>query len=93
MKRINKQHHSKQKEFVCSTDVIRKPSKLYYINKDGNLIETIMGHRNPNHKGVLVAELSIERKEGYLYFCLDGQSKDKPIQIYRVRIEINEKIK
>ena len=50
MKRINKQHHSKQKEFVCSTDVIRKPSKLYYINKDGNLIETIMGHRNPNHE-------------------------------------------
>lgn len=93
MKRINKQHHSKQKEFVCSTDVIRKPSKLYYINKDGNLIETIMGHRNPNHKGVLVAELNIKREEGYLYFCLDGQSKDKPIQIYRVRIEINEKIK
>ena len=93
MKRINKQHHSKQKEFVCSTDVIRKPSKLYYINKDGNLIETIMGHRNPNHKGVLVAELNIEREEGYLYFCFDGQSKDKPIQIYRVRIEINEKIK
>ena len=93
MKRINKQHHSKQKEFVCSTDVIRKPSKLYYINKDGNLIETVMGHRNPNHKGVLVAELNIEREEGYLYFCFDGQSKDKPIQIYRVRIEINEKIK
>ena len=93
MNRINKQHHSKQKEFVCSTDVIRKPSKLYYINKDGNLIETIMGHRNPNHKGVLVAELNIEREKGYLYFCLDGQSKDKPIQIYRVRIEINEKIK
>ena len=93
MNRINKQHHSKQKEFVCSTDVIRKPSKLYYINKDGNLIETIMGHRNPNHKGTLVAELNIEREEGYLYFCLDGQSKDKPIQIYKVRIEINEKIK
>jgi len=93
LKRINKQHHSKQKEFVCSTDVIRKPSKLYYINKDGNLIETIMGHRNPNHTGTLVAELNIEREEGYLYFCLDGQSKDKPIQIYRVRIEINEKIK
>ena len=93
MKRINKQHHSKKKEFVCSTDVIRKPSKLYYINKDGNLIETIMGHRNPNHKGTLVAELNIEREEGYLYFCLDGQSKDKPIQIYRVRKEINEKIK
>lgn len=87
MKRINKQHHSKQKEFVCSTDVIRKPSKLYYINKDGNLIETIMGHRNPNHKGALVAELNIEREEGYLYFCLDGQIKNKPIQIYRVRIE------
>ena len=52
-----------------------------------------MGHRNPNHKGVLVAELNIEREEGYLYFCFDGQSKDKPIQIYRVRIEINEKIK
>lgn len=52
-----------------------------------------MGHRNPNHKGALVAELNIEREKGYLYFCLDGQSKDKPIQIYRVRIEINEKIK
>ncbi len=93
MKHINKQHHSKQKEFVCSTDVVRKSGKLYYINKGGNLIETVMGHRNPNHKGVLVAELNIEREEGYLYFCFDGQSKDKPIQIYRVRIEINEKIK
>lgn len=46
-----------------------------------------MGHRNPNHKGALVAELNIEREEGYLYFCLDGQIKNKPIQIYRVRIE------
>ncbi len=93
MKRTNKQHHSKQKEFVCSTNAIRNPGKLYYINKDGNLIETIMGHRNPNHKGVLVAELNIKREEGYLYFCLDDQSKDNKIQIYRARMEIDEKIK
>ena len=52
-----------------------------------------MGHRNPNHKGVLVAELNIEREEGYLYFCLDDPSKDNKIQIYRARMEINEKIK
>ena len=86
MKRTNKQHHSKKKEFVCSANVVRKPSKLYYINKNGNLIETIMGHRNPNHKEVLVAELNIEREEGYLYFCLDDKNKDKKIDIYRVKL-------
>ena len=86
MKRINKQHHSKQKEFVCSTNSIRNPGKLYYINKDGNLIETIMGHRNPNHTGTLFAELNIEREEGYLYFCLDDKNKDKKIDIYRVQL-------
>tara|TARA_B100001996_G_scaffold169352_1_gene129121 strand:+ start:591 stop:860 length:270 start_codon:yes stop_codon:yes gene_type:complete len=86
LKRINKQHHSKQKEFVCSTNAIRNPGKLYYINKDGNLIETIMGHRNPNHTGTLVAELNIEREEGYLYFCLDDKNKDKKIDIYRVQL-------
>ncbi len=52
-----------------------------------------MGHRNPNYKGTLVAELKIEREEGYLYFCLDDKSKDKKIKIFRSRIEINEKIK
>ena len=86
MKRINKQHHSKQKEFVCSTNAIRNPGKLYYINKDGNLIETIMGHRNPNHKGVLVAELNIKREEGYLYFCHHDKNKEKKINIYRVKL-------
>jgi hypothetical protein len=45
-----------------------------------------MGHRNPNHKGVLVAELNIEREEGYLYFCLDDKNKDKKIDIYRVKL-------
>mgnify|MGYP001190607188 FL=1 len=93
MKSINKQYHSRKKEFVCSTNVYRKPGKLYFINKKGNLIETIMGHRNPNYKGTLVAELKIEREEGYLYFCLDDKSKDKKIKIFRSRIEINEKIK
>ena len=52
-----------------------------------------MGHRNPNHKGILVVELNIKREEGYLYFCLGDKSKDNKIQIYRSRMEIDEKIK
>ena len=86
MKRISKQYHSKKKEFVCSTNVYRKTGKLYYINKEGNLIETVMGHRNPNHKGTLVGELNIVREKGYLYFCLNDKIEDRKIQIYKSRL-------
>tara|TARA_Y100001970_G_scaffold74870_1_gene94886 strand:- start:2234 stop:2515 length:282 start_codon:yes stop_codon:yes gene_type:complete len=93
LKHTNKQYRSKKKEFVCSTNVFRKPGKLYYINKEGNLIETVMGHRNPNHKGTLVGELNIVREKGYLYFCYDSENFENKIDIYRVKVGNSEKIR
>ena len=56
------------KEFVIATEYTPKLGKLYFIGADGNLYETTMGPKAKGYKAPMVAELNIEREEGWLYF-------------------------
>ena len=56
----------KIKEFVIATEYTPKLGKLYYIGADGNMYETTMGPKSKGYQAPMVAELNIEREEGWL---------------------------
>ena len=58
----------KIKEFVIATEYTPKLGKLYYIGADGNMYETTMGPKSKGYQAPMVAELNIEREEGWLYY-------------------------
>ena len=60
---------------------------MYFIDLDGGLYETTMGHRIPGYKGELKVTLEIKREEGYLYFV----EKNKEGFLDILRVEMKEK--
>lgn len=78
----------KKTELILSTKIKSKSGRLYFIDLDGGLYETTMGHRIPGYKGELKATLEIKREEGYLYFA--EKNKEGFIDILRVKMKSNE---
>ena len=91
------------KEFIVSTSYKPKLGHLYYIGKDGNLYETTMGPKYKDYQAPMVAELSINREDGWLYVpCRnpefeqkrDGKfviPKDCVIEVWRYKHSIKRK--
>ena len=75
----------KKTELILSTKIKSKSGRLYYIDLDGVLYETTMGHRTPGYKGELKATLEIKREKGYLYFV----EKNKEGFLDILRVEMN----
>ena len=75
----------KKTELILSTKIKAKSGRLYYIDLDGNLYETTMGHRTPGYKGELKATLEIKREKGYLYFV--EKNKEGFLDILRVEMK------
>ena len=77
----------KKTELILSTKIKskRKSGKLYFLDSDGNLYETVMGPRIPKYKGELKAKLGIKREKGYLYFA--KENKEGFIDICRTKMD------
>ena len=66
------------KEFVAKTSYKPKTGHLYYIGKDGNLYETTMGPKYKGYQAPMVAQLNIDREEGWLYIpCRNPEFEQK----------------
>ena len=62
------EHRYRVEEFVLKTDHTPELGKLYYIGSDGNMYETSMGPKSKGYQAPMVAELNIDREDGWLYY-------------------------
>ncbi|SVD49844.1 uncharacterized protein METZ01_LOCUS402698 [marine metagenome] len=82
----------KETELVLETKFKRKSGRLYFLNKDGYLCEGRMGAIAGYEEGKVIHakpkklfKTNIQRKEGYLYFCKEGEKK--PLEIWRTKMD------
>ena len=84
--------NKKVEQHIYTTNYQKKESKLYFLDKDGDLSETVMCgligrekngdpiYRKPDK----VVKIGIEREKGYLYFIKEG--KNKNCEVWRTLI-------
>ena len=82
----------KETELVLETKFKRKSGRLYFLDKDGYLCEgrmgAIVGYENGKPiyaKPKKLLKTNIQREEGYLYFCKEGE--EKPLEVWRTKMD------
>ena len=82
----------KEIELVLETKFKRKSGRLYFLDEDGYLCEgrmgAIVGYENGKPiyaKPKKLLKTNIQREEGYLYFCKEGE--EKPLEVWRTKMD------